>query len=70
MLDNTHFLELHWVGWVVIIAVLLWIFFTPNHTNNHRTKKSAQLDKLKKKLEKGQISEEEYVEQKQLLEKN
>jgi putative membrane protein len=69
MFWTIHLLRMHWVWWVVIVGLLVWIFLTPNHMNGHRSKKDLQLNKLKKMLEKGQITEEEFFEQKQLLEK-
>lgn len=68
MFDANNLLEMHWIWWVVIIAFILWILVTPNHRKGGRSKKDLQRTRLRRMLEKGQISNQEYEEQKQLLE--
>jgi putative membrane protein len=49
------------------VVLLFWIFALPYNIPGQRSKKETPLDLLNKRLASGQISNEEYLEKKQLL---
>ncbi len=65
---NYHFWGMHLLWWFVWGILLIWIFATPYDVPGQRTKKDTPLDMLKKRFASGQISNEEYLEKKRILE--
>jgi len=57
---------LWWFAWAIL---LLWIFATPYNIPGQRTKKNTPLYILKKRYALGQISKEQYLDDKANLEK-
>lgn len=50
------------------MGLLFWIFFTPYSIPGERGKKDSPLDILQKRFASGEITKEEYQEQKKILE--
>jgi len=66
--DNYQFGGMHFVWWFVWAILLFWIFATPYDIPGQRLKRETPLYMLKKRLASGQISSEEYLEKKAMLE--
>jgi len=69
MFYNGYFfwgMDLIW--WLVWIIVIIWIFATPYNIPGQRYKKESPLDILQKRFALGQITTEEYMEKKEILE--
>lgn len=65
-----HFGGMHFFWWFLWIIFLLWIFASPYHVPFQEKKKSSPLNILKNRLATGQITNEEYLEKKKLLEQS
>lgn len=63
-----HFWGMHLLWWIFWIILILWIFATPYEIPGQRTKKETPMDILKKRLAKGEITNEEFDEKKKILE--
>jgi putative membrane protein len=66
--DTYHFWGMHFMWWFIWGVLLFWIFATPYAIPGQRTKRDSPLNVLKKRLALGQMSKEEYLELKKLLE--
>ena len=65
-----NFGGMHVIWWFIWMIFIFWIFFTPwNIPGNSRTK-DTPLEILQKRYAAGKITTEQYLEQKELLEKN
>ncbi|MBO6515087.1 MAG: SHOCT domain-containing protein [Bacteroidia bacterium] len=64
-----HFWGMHAFWWMFWVLVLIWIYATPYDIPGQRTKKEDALDVLKKRLAKGEIETEEFLEKKKVLDK-
>jgi len=69
MFDGTNYYGMHLVWWFVWVMLLLWIFATPYNIPGQRTKKDTPLDILKKRFAAGQITKEDYLDHKSILDK-
>jgi putative membrane protein len=67
MYEGYHFWGMHLVWWFIWLVFIFWIFAIPYNIPGQRSKKEAPLDLLKRRFASGQISKEEYLESKQLL---
>lgn len=67
MYHGYHFWGMHLVWWFIWVIFLFWVFFTPYDVPG-RKKKNSPLEILQKRFAAGQISKEEYLEAKKLLE--
>jgi putative membrane protein len=67
MYEGYHFWGMHLVWWFIWLVFIFWIFAIPYNIPGQRSKKEAPLDLLKRRFTSGQISKEEYLESKQLL---
>lgn len=65
---NYQFGGMHLIWWFVWCILIFWIFATPYKIPGQRTQKESPLDILKKRLALGEISKEDYLEKKKLLE--
>lgn len=65
-----HFWGMHLVWWFLWIFFLFWIFGTPYEIPGQRTKRASPFDILQKRFAAGQISREQYEEDKSILEKD
>lgn len=62
-----HFWGMHLLWWIFWIILILWIFATPYEIPGQRTKNETPMDILKKRLAKGEITNEEFDEKKKIL---
>lgn len=58
------------IWWIVWLALLFWIFAIPYDIPGQRRRKDTPLDILKKRLAVGEITSEEYLEKKKILQKS
>ena len=65
---NYQFGGMHLIWWFVWCILIFWIFATPYKIPGQRTQKESPLDILKKRFALGEISKEDYLEKKKLLE--
>jgi len=65
--DN-HFVGMHLLWWFVWVMLIFWIFATPYYVPGIQKIKSSPLDILKRRLAAGEISKEDYQENKRMLE--
>ncbi len=68
MYDGYHFWGMHLIWWFIWIFFLIWIFATPWDVPGQKKKKDSPLDILQRRFASGQITKEEYLEQKAILE--
>ncbi len=66
--ENYLFWGMHLVWWFVWGILIFWIFATPYDIPGQRAKKDSPLDILKKRFASGQISREEFQQNKKLIE--
>ncbi len=67
---NGHFGGMHFIWWIIWFFFIIWIFATPWDIPGQRTKKDTPLDILKKRFARGEITKEEFEEQKSFLNNN
>jgi putative membrane protein len=67
MYDGFHFGGMHLIWWFVWMILLFWIFATPYDIPGQREKRVLPLDILQKRFASGDITKEEYLEQKAIL---
>jgi putative membrane protein len=67
MYDGYHFWGMHLLWWFIWIIFLFWIFVTPWDVSGQKKKKNSPLDILQKRFALGQITKEQYLEQKAIL---
>lgn len=69
-----YFYDIYWgmslVWWCVWIVLLVWIFVTPYDIPGQRKRRETPIEILKKRLAAGEISNEEYLDKKKMLENN
>ncbi len=65
--DGYHYWGMHLLWWIVWVPMLFIIFATPYNIPGQRMKKDSPLDILKTRLASGAITNEEYLEKKQIL---
>jgi putative membrane protein len=70
MFYNHHFIGMHWVWWIVIVAIILLIIFNVIPYRPGTELKEDALDILKKRYARGEIEREEFEERKQVLKQN
>ena len=70
MYDGYHFWGMHLIWWFIWIFFLIWIFATPWDIPGQQRKKDSPIDILKKRFASGQITKEQYLDQKVVLEKD
>lgn len=68
MYHGYYFGGMHYGWWFVWLALLCWIFLTPWNIPGERRKKDSPLDILQRRFASGEITKEEYSEQKRILE--
>lgn len=54
-----------WTAWVILI---IWIFATPYDIPGQRKRKDAPLDILQKRFASGQITTDEYMAKREIIE--
>jgi putative membrane protein len=68
MYNNYGFWGMHFIWWIIWMILIFWIFLTPWGIPGERRKKDTPLDILKKRFASGEITNEQYAEQKKILE--
>jgi len=68
MMHYGNFGGMHLIWWFFWVIMLVWIFATPFDIPGQRNKRDTPLDILKKRLARGEISKEEFVETKKIFE--
>ena len=68
--DGFHFWGMHLIWWFIWIVLLIWIFATPYNVPGQRRKRDSALDILRKRFAAGEITKEEYLENKRILEED
>ena len=63
-----YFWGMHPIWWFIWFIFLFWIFILPYDIPGERRRRESPLDILKKRLASGQITKEEYEENKRILE--
>lgn len=70
MYNGYNFGGMHLIWWIIWMVMLFWIFFTPWSIPGDRRNKNSPLDILKRRFASGEITKEQYLEQKKTLENN
>jgi putative membrane protein len=65
---NYHFWGMHLVWWIIWGIFIFWIFAIPYDIPGQRNKKETPLEILKKRFALGEITKDEYQENKKILE--
>lgn len=60
---------MHLIWWFIWIVFLIWVFLIPTQWGK-RTRREEPLDILKRRFARGEISKEQFEEQKKVLESN
>ncbi len=68
MFYNHYFGGMHFIWWAVWIMLLFWIFALPYNIPFQRTPKESLLEILQRRFVLGEITNEEYLEKKKILE--
>ena len=68
--NGYHFWGMHLGWWFVWLIFIFWIFATPYDIPGQRSRKDSPLDILQKRFASGQITNDEYLEKKMILEKD
>ena len=63
-----HFWGMHLIWWLFWFILMIWVFATPYELPGQRRKKDSPTDILKKRFASGEITKEEYLERKKILE--
>jgi putative membrane protein len=66
--DGYHFWGMHLFWWLFWISMLIWIFATPYPIPFERRRRESPLDIPKRRLASGEITREQYEEQKSVFE--
>jgi putative membrane protein len=62
-----HYGGMHFIWWIVWFLFLAWIFFIPADIPYQKTKKESPLDVLKEQFAKGELSKDEFVASRKIL---
>jgi putative membrane protein len=68
MFYSNYYWGMNILWWFIWIILLLWIFALPYDIPGQRKRKDNPLDILQKRFVIGEITQEEYLEKRQLLE--
>ncbi len=68
MYNGYYFGGMHFIWWFLWMGLLFWIFFIPYSIPGERRKKDSPLDILKKRFASGEITKDQYLENKKILE--
>ncbi|WP_460693642.1 SHOCT domain-containing protein [Mucilaginibacter puniceus] len=66
--EGYHFGGMHLVWWFLWIVILVWIFATPYDIPGQQRRKDSPMDILKRRFASGEITKEDYIEKKKILE--
>ena len=70
MYNGYYFGGMHYIWWFIWILFIIWIFFTPWTIPGNRRNPISALDILQKRYAAGELSKEQYLEQKKVLEQS
>jgi putative membrane protein len=70
MLYNNYYWAVDLIWWVILLVLLFWIVTTPYDVPGQRYKKDSPLDILRRRFASGQITNEEYLVKKKILEQD
>ena len=70
MYNGYYFGGMDIIWWVIWFFLLIWIFAVPYDIPGQRRRKDSPLDILKARFAAGQITKDEYLEDKKILENN
>jgi len=59
---NEHFLGMHYLWWLVLMVLIIWILLLTYNIPFQRNKKDTPLDILKKRFAEGEMTKEEFEE--------
>ncbi|MEO8820652.1 MAG: SHOCT domain-containing protein [Ginsengibacter sp.] len=68
MYNGYYFGGMHFIWWIIWMGLLFWIFLTPWSVPGERRQKDSPLDILQKRFAAGEITKEQYLDHKKLLE--
>lgn len=67
MLFDHHFIGMHWIWWIVFIAIILLMTFDIIPFRHRTEPNEDAMDILKKRFARGEIEQEEFEERKKIL---
>jgi putative membrane protein len=68
MYYNGSYWGMNLIWWIIWIILFIWIFITPYDIPGQRRKKDSPLDILQKRFASGEITKEEYLDKRKVLE--
>jgi len=68
--EGYHFWGMHLFWWIVWFAFIFWIFGTPYYVPRQVRKKQTPFEILRNRFVLGELTTEEYLEKKKVLENN
>ncbi len=68
MYEGYHLWGMHLIWWFIWIVFIIWIFATPWDVPGQKKKKDSPLDILQRRFASNQITKEDYLERKKILE--
>ncbi len=63
-----YFGGMHFIWWGIWLVMLFWIFALPYNIPGQRMKKDSPLDILQKRYATGEITSEEYMKRREIIE--
>lgn len=70
MFYNHHFIGMHWIWWIILIAIILLLVFNVIPYRSSRDLNENALEVLKKRFARGEIEKEEFEERKRIIKEN
>jgi putative membrane protein len=70
MFYDHHFIGMHWIWWIFIIAIILLVVFNVIPYRPTADAGEDAFDILKKRFARGEIEREEFEERKKILEQD
>jgi putative membrane protein len=66
--EGYHFWGMHLIWWFLWVSILVWIFAAPYDLPGQRKGKDSPMDILKRRFASGEITKEDYLEKRKILE--
>ena len=70
MFYDHHFIGMHWIWWIIMIAIILLVVFNVIPYRPLPDATEDAFDILKKRFARGEIEREEFEERKKILEQD
>ena len=67
MYNGYYFGGMNLIWWIIWMGLLFWIFLTPWGVPGERRQKDSPLDILQKRFASGEITKEQYLENRKIL---